>query len=185
MDTRFRTIGIALFIGAPAIFLTLGAQAWAAEPFKLKKEKAIRIDTQEYPIHLWGVHVAAPLYHEGFVYGVSMDGVLSVVDVEKGRVVYQRLLAADLFIPPGWGGGAGNGLKRASPTLAGKYIYLFGNQGTCLVIEPGREFKQVAMDRLENVVNGHQDIMASSPVFEGRRLYFRTDGYVYCIEEKQ
>ena len=76
----------------------------------------------------------------------------------------------------------------ASLALAGKYVYLFGNQGTCLVIEPGRSFKLVARNRLENVVHAgwdiHQDIMVSCPVFEGSRMYFRTDGYVYCIEEK-
>jgi hypothetical protein len=108
--------------------------------------------------------------------------VLSIADVEKGEVVYQQLLDADLLMHHGYG--AGRGGMCASPTLAGKYIYLFGNQGTCLVIEPGRSFKLVARNRLENVVNGHQDIMVSSPVFEGKRMYFRTDGYVYCIEDK-
>jgi outer membrane protein assembly factor BamB len=34
------------------------------------------------------------------------------------------------------------------------------------------------------VVNGHQDIMVSNPIFEGSRMYFRTDGHVYCIDEK-
>jgi outer membrane protein assembly factor BamB len=154
----------------------------AAEPFKLTKEKSIRIDTQRFPIWAFGETNAALLYHEGLVYCVSSDGVLSVVDVAKGKVAYQQLLDADLFMHSNYG--AGRGGMSASPTLAGKYIYLFGNQGTCLVIEPGRSFKLVARNRVENMVNGHQDIMASSPVFEDKRLYFRTDGYVYCVEEK-
>jgi outer membrane protein assembly factor BamB len=156
--------------------------ASVAEPFKLKKDKSIRIDTQRFPCWCFGEHNAALLYHDGLVYCVCGDGVLSVVDVEKGEVVYQQLLDADLSMHHGYG--AGRGGMCASPTLAGKYIYLFGNQGTCLVIEPGRSFKLVARNRLENVVNGHQDIMVSSPIFEGSRMYFRTDGYVYCIEGK-
>ena len=145
--------------------------ATAAEPFKLKKENSIRIDTQRFPIWCFGEQNAAPLYQEGLVYCVSADGVLSVVDVEKGEVVYQQLLDADLFMQHNYG--AGRGGMSANPTLAGKYIYLFGNQGTCLVIEPGRSFKLAARNRLENVVNGHQDIMVSGPVFEGNRMYFR------------
>ena len=159
----------------------------AAEPFKLKKEKSVRIDTQRFPIWCFGEQNASPLVHEGLVYCVSADGVLSVVDVGKGEVVYQQLLDADLFMHHGYG--AGRGGMSASPTLAGKHVYLFGNQGTCLMIEPGRSFKLVARNRLENEVkagwNNHQDLMASSPIFEGRRMYFRTDGYVYCIEEEK
>ena len=162
-------------------------EAWslppsAAEPFTVKKEWSLRIDTTGFPIHLFGASNSSPLYHEGLIYCVSQDGVLSVIDVEERAVVYQQLLDADSFTHVNYG--AGNGFMSASPALAGKYIYLFGNQGTCLVIEPGRSFKLVAGNRVENWVGGHQEIMVSSPVFEGSRLYFRTDGHVYCIEEK-
>ncbi len=162
----------------------LGLPVTAAEPFKLKQDKSVRIDIRGFLINGNGAHNASPLFHEGLIYSVSEDGVLTVVDVEKGKLLYQKLLNADLFSF----GGLSNGLMAASPTLAGKYIYLFGNQGTCLVIESGRSFRLHARNRLENMVTYdggiHQDIMVSSPVFEGSRLYFRTDGYVYGIKEK-
>ena len=75
----------------------------------------------------------------------------------------------------------------ASPALAGKYLYLFGNQGACLVIEPGRMYRQVAKNRVECVspMSGNcQEIMESCPVFEGKRLYYRGIENLYCIEEQ-
>ncbi|HXU20735.1 MAG TPA: hypothetical protein VN788_09160, partial [Verrucomicrobiae bacterium] len=98
---------------------------------------------------------------------------------DKGEIVYQKLLDADVYTT--FRGGMGS-----SPTLAGKYIYLFGNQGVTLVIEPGRTYKQVARNRVESCspTSHGQETMESCPVFEGNRLYYRGSENLYCIEEK-
>ena len=44
---------------------------------------------------------------------------------------------------------------------------------TTAVLAPGREFRQVAINKLEPY--------RSCPVFEGRRMYIRTAGHLYCI----
>jgi hypothetical protein len=76
----------------------------------------------------------------------------------------------------------------ASPTLAGKRIYLCDDCATTVVIEPGREYKRVAANTLENYIDAYscpfsQEATYSSPVFEGKSMYYRTPGYLYCIRE--
>ncbi len=158
--------------------------ASTAEPFKSELLKGVVIDANQF--HRWsgGWYAASPLYNEGLVYCLSEDGVLSVVDVQKQEVVYQKLLDLDLEMAHRWSppGIAQRGGAGSSPALAGKYIYIFGNHGAGVVIEPGRSFRQVARNRIEN--GGYPDVYESCPVFEGKRLYYRTAGALYCIEEK-
>ena len=115
---------------------------------------------------------------------LSIDGVLTVIDAAKGEVVYQRML--DLSPVMAHGGPLSGPLRGgcgASPTLAGKYIYIWDNQGSTLVIEPGRDFKQVARNRVEQSYGDRNECTISNPVFEGKRIYRRGDVNLYCIEE--
>ena len=125
--------------------------------------------------------------HEGLLYCLNSFGTLTVLDVERGEVVYQRQLDLEIFMPysgvllPQRG-------RQSSPTLAGKYIYIFGNQGTTLILEPGRTFKQVAKLRLENVAGVralHQEATMTNPVFEGRRMYYHAEATLYCVGQSE
>ncbi|HUW56132.1 MAG TPA: PQQ-binding-like beta-propeller repeat protein [Planctomycetota bacterium] len=121
---------------------------------------------------------ASPVYHDGLVYCLHNSGMLSVVDVEKGEVVYRRLL--DLDMGPGWS------LISPSVTFAGGRLYALSCTGTCVVFEPGREFKQVAKNRVAEAVGVGQwwqrpERFAASPVFDGKRLYLRGEAHLYCI----
>ena len=151
-----------------------------SEPFKSELMKGIVLDANRFPRWYGGWSTASPLYHEGLLYCLSEDGVLSVVETEKQEVVYQKMLDLDLEMTHV--GNPSRGGACASPALAGKYIYIFGNHGTCVVIEPGRSFRQVARNRVES--GGYPDIIASCPVFEGKRLYYRAYwGGLHCIQE--
>jgi hypothetical protein len=76
----------------------------------------------------------------------------------------------------GWAGAS------ASPTQAGKYIYLMDNQGLTIVLQPGRQYKEVAQNVLEESKEGKaQEQMVSTPIFEGSRMYYRSPNYLYCI----
>ena len=148
--------------------------------------REVPFDTDRFPHYYQPIHTASPLLHEGLLYCVNDFGVLTVVDVVKGEVIYQRLLDLDVFMPYN-GAGPLKGGVSSSPTLGGKYVYLWGNQGTCLVIEPGRTYKQVARNRLENFSPGwppHQEATMTDPVFEGERMYFRGEYTLYCIGPK-
>ncbi len=121
--------------------------------------------------------VASPLYVDGLIYRMTQGGGLLVNDAATGALAYRKVLP----LKPrtqywDWAGAA------TSPTLAGKYIYLMDNQGTTLVIEPGRQYKEVARNVLEDSGSGKDQVQSvSTPVFEGDRMYYRTPGYLYCI----
>ena len=123
---------------------------------------------------------SSPLYVDGLVYQLTQGGGLLVNDAATGALVYRKVLP----LKPrtqywNWAG------CSASPTLAGKLIYLMDNQGTTLVLQPGREYKLVAENFLAESKDGKEQAqMVSTPVFEGARMYYRTPGFLYCIGEK-
>ncbi|HUU42540.1 MAG TPA: PQQ-binding-like beta-propeller repeat protein, partial [Planctomycetota bacterium] len=91
-------------------------------------------NTDRFPYFYEPFYCASPLLHEGLLYCVNSFGVLTVVDVAAGEVVYQRLLDLEIFMPYN-GPGLLKGGASAGPTLGGKHIYIWGNQGTCVVLE--------------------------------------------------
>ncbi|KKL08031.1 hypothetical protein LCGC14_2580010, partial [marine sediment metagenome] len=101
-------------------------------------------------------HYASPVIHEGLFYALTRASVLTVLDAYTGETVYVKKL--DL-------GGKGKDEIYPSITLAGKYIYLSDRHGKTIVISPGREYKQVAVNTLEP--------FRSCPVFIGKRMYVR------------
>ncbi len=120
--------------------------------------------------------MCSPVYHEGLVYFARPDGLMFVVDVAKGQVVYTRYLKSN------WWTDRQRGQDSASMTLAGKYIYYFDIAGTCIVFEPGRTYKEVARNRIEQTTpSGYINNFKSTPIFEGNRIYFKAEDYLYCI----
>ncbi|MGE3808329.1 MAG: PQQ-binding-like beta-propeller repeat protein, partial [Gemmataceae bacterium] len=116
--------------------------------------------------------VASPLHHEGLLYLLSCGGYLQVHEAATGKLVYQQKLDMNPRVDY-----TGNPGCTASPALAGKYIYLFDNSGVTIVIEPGRQFKQVA----RNVIDNHGEQLWTCPIFDGKHLYLRTPEHLYCI----
>jgi outer membrane protein assembly factor BamB len=66
----------------------------------------------------------------------------------------------------------------ASPTLAGKLIYLLDREGVTHVVEAGRQFKEVATCPLGEPAG-------ASPVILGNRLYLRGKQHLFCIGSKE
>lgn len=139
--------------------------------------RQIKSDTSAYKMFYQEWHSASPLVHEGLVYGVNTCGLLSVFDVAAGQVLYQKLL--DLDIHQGWG------LLRPSICLGGRHVLVLGPTGTCLVLQPGRQFKQVAKNRIESLYlqygEPRQERFTATPVFDGPCLFLRGEKYLYCI----
>jgi len=61
-----------------------------------------------------------------------------------------------------------------SVTLAGKFLFVSSDNGTTVVVEPGKEYKEIARNMLEPFL--------SSPIFDGARMYIRARKALYCIE---
>ena len=105
---------------------------------------------------------ASPIYHEGLIYAVNGNCNFSVVDAKTGKLVYSDRLDFGGRVYP-------------SIAMAGKLIFVSSDNGTTVVLEPGREYKELARNTLET--------FRSSPVFEGKRMYVRTQNHLYCIGE--
>ncbi len=142
---------------------------------------------------------ASPLLHNGLIYTATCNGVLMVFDAGKMKMVYRQELPLDLFH-----GARGRQYFGTSITLAGQYIYLMGSTGVLIVIKPGRKYEEISRNRVQYLAKSgralgeymylqwnkkpcdeYQDCtMTATPVFDGSRMYFRSEENLYCIEEK-
>lgn len=110
-----------------------------------------------------GYWFPSPILHEGLIYAMNARSIFSVVDATTGQLVYERRMDF------------GGGQSYPSITLAGKYLFASSDNGTTLVLEPGREYQEIARNPLEP--------FRSSLVFEGKRMYARTTKGLWCIGE--
>jgi outer membrane protein assembly factor BamB len=155
------------------------AKLTAAHTFKMDwADNELPVDEKKNPFDRG--FVASPLFVDGLIYQVTQGGGLLVNEAATGKLAYRKVLP----LKPrthywDWAG------LSTSPTLAGKYIYLMDNQGTTLVIEPGKEYKEVVRNVIEESKDGKEQVQnVSTPVFEGSKMYYRTPGYLYCIGTK-
>jgi len=130
--------------------------------------------------------IGSPLYHDGLAYVVSEGGALAVIDVQAGKAAYAKAL--DGLSPRlTWVFVVG---ICTGPTLAGNVVHIRDDQSQTLVIAPGRSYKELARNVLwEPQPNGapqeaHQQEAQSNPIYEGGRMYYRTQGFLYCIGER-
>lgn len=123
--------------------------------------------------------ISTGVYLDGLIYRVGSNGTFAVMDAKTGQQVYRKFLGLcprlEHYISPG---------VMADLTLAGKYIYVFDDSGNAVVIQPGREFKEVARNQLLNFKDGTSEGAWRAPIFDGGRMYLRTDSMLYCIGEK-
>jgi outer membrane protein assembly factor BamB len=109
-------------------------------------------------------YYASPIYHEGLIYAITQTGIFSAIDAETGEVVYEQNLEV---------------LRQNKSTVypsvayAGGLLFVSGDNGNTMVVQPGREFRKLGQNTLER--------FRSSPVFVGDRLYIRGLEKLYCI----
>lgn len=131
----------------------------------------------------WGkMCLASPLFVDGLIYNFTEGAALSVSDAKTGQVVYKTRLDLHSRLDYSYHPGC-----TASPALGGKRVYIFDNCGGSLVLETGREYKQVARNVLENFFTNimlDDEQFVSNPVFDGNRIYIPGREYLYCIGEK-
>lgn len=114
--------------------------------------------------------VGSPLLWDGLIYLTDRDGRLAPQDVRTGQVVYSERLSGSKVN------------SMASPVLVrGKLLFLM-DEGTTVVVEPGRTFKAVGRNKLGD--SQPLDFGASPAIADGR-LYLRSQSHLYCIGEKR
>ncbi len=128
--------------------------------------------------------MSSPLYHDGLLYVVIDKSMLYVFDVVAEKLAY-RLELPFGEIPTRGDRPYGCGIC-ASPSFAAGKIFLTGNFGATLVIEPGREYKEVSRNTIDQRINYSYKTNAlegtvSCPFFDGNFIFYRAQRYLYCI----
>jgi len=93
------------------------------------------------------------------LFAVNDKGSAFCIEARTGEVVWRQRLG---------------GTFAASPIYAGGRIYLCSHKAATTVIEPAREFKQLAVNRLDGR-------MQASPAAVGGALFLRTETHLYRI----
>jgi hypothetical protein len=75
-----------------------------------------------------------------------------------------------------------------SPAVAGGKLFVTSPFGTTLILEPGRDYKELARNRIDRFQEAHykprcHEETCSNLFFDGPRIFYRSEGYLYCIED--
>jgi outer membrane protein assembly factor BamB len=114
---------------------------------------------------VWRITKAMPnqssfLLSDDLLYVISDNGIASCVEAATGQIVWKERM---------------KGNYSASPIHADGRIYFFSREGQTTVIKPGREYKVLAVNDLD------EELMAS-PAVAGKALFLRTRNHLYRIE---
>lgn len=125
--------------------------AQAADPLQLKPAWQAR-DERFY---------GSPVFHEGLLYCANQLDTLVCADAVNGQVFYSKKLGL-------------GGQIFSSACFASGNIYITSDSGNTVVVKPGRTYEEVARNSLGEVVR-------STPVFAGNRMYVRGYKNLWCI----
>jgi outer membrane protein assembly factor BamB len=109
-----------------------------------------------------GTSRTSPVLSGDKLYLISEGGILFCVDAQSGTVAWQQRVG---------------GRFSASPLYADGKLYLFGEDGESVVGEPGKEWKKLAVNKLD-------DGCMATPAVAGKALFLRTRTHLYRIEQK-
>jgi outer membrane protein assembly factor BamB len=144
--------GIVYFIDGERGSVAYKLPTEAADELKLEKAWDAKIAGNRY--------YASPLVHDGLIYAMNQAQHLNVLDAADGKVLYEQ----DLKL-----GGTG----YPSPVLAGNVVIVSSDSGNAVVLQPGREYKELGRNSLE--------FFRGNPLCIGTRMYLHARGALYCI----
>ena len=104
-------------------------------------------------------HIPSMLYHDGLLYNMHEGGIATCMEASTGEVMLQARVG---------------GSHWASPVFADGRIYFLSEEGGTIVIGTGREYTEIARNRLD------QHTQASMAV-SGGRFFIRTAGDLWAI----
>ncbi|HOX01271.1 MAG TPA: PQQ-binding-like beta-propeller repeat protein [Candidatus Paceibacterota bacterium] len=103
---------------------------------------------------------ASPILVDSLIYTAAEESFLTCLEAATGETVWTERIG---------------GKYAASPVCADGRLYFFSQEGKTVVIEPGRAFKVLATNSLE-------DGFMASPAVDGSAFYLRTRSCLYRIE---
>jgi len=121
-------------------------------------------DTHRLWTSIKGSNVTSPVYLDKHLYWMhEQRGVAYCAKVETGEVTYEERLERA-------------GQVYASALLAEGRVYYLTREGKCFVLEANPQFKQLAVNDLND-----RSTFNASPAVDGSRLLIRSDKFLYCV----
>ncbi len=105
----------------------------------------------------------SPILVGDLLFLVNSEGVAFCVEAKTGETVWKQRIGGNF---------------SASPIEADGHIYLFDEGSVTTVLEAGREFKTLAVNKLAD------EAMFASPAVAGESLFVRTEHQLYRIQQK-
>ena len=103
--------------------------------------------------------VTSPASNGELVFMITTSGMLTCVDAKDGKKVWEKDFEMEF---------------HSSPTIAGPRLYLFSQKGLAIVVEAGREYKEISRIQMP-------DVFHASPAFVDDRIYLRGLTNVWCV----
>ena len=104
----------------------------------------------------------SPILVNDELYFVNDGGVGTCLNAETGKLIWKRRFGGNF---------------SASPILADGKLYFVAEEGVTHVVEPGKQYKRLATNRINGTT-------LASPAVSGSALYLRSDKSLYRIEER-
>lgn len=135
--------------------------------------------------------ISSPVYFDGRLYFIS-GKIVRCLDAKTGERIYQSRLTSDgsSTAEPieddapgprrGGRGGRMGGQDYSSPVVAGNRMIFVTRAGEMHVVELGKEFRPLAVNRFDN---DRSDYSASPAVSDGQ-LFIRSAKALYCVGER-
>ncbi len=108
-------------------------------------------------------YTSSPVLHEGRLYTLTDNGLLSCFNAASGEPVYQQ---KRLPVPDSY---------KASPIAADGKLYLASESGVVTVIRMGDQYEVLATNSLED------QMFVASPVVADGELFLRSKTHVFAI----
>lgn len=142
---------------------------FAASGYPDKRTRAVRIPERGTRAArlLWEYrkgagYVPSPLLYDGYLYLVSDKGILTCLDPQSGRVVYE---GGRLPIPT---------FVKASPIAWDDKILLAGEDGDFFVVRAGPKYEILAHNEIDEAV-------IASPAVASGRIYIRGERHLFAV----
>ncbi len=137
-----------------------------AYAFRIPKDLDTLLDSGLEEIWHTSIHTnryyASPIAHQGLLYALSQDFVFTVLEMDTGEKVLEHKITGL------------KGVAYPSISLAGDKLFLASDTGTLVVLQPGREYKELGRSQFGE--------FRSTPIFDGEIAYLRTYSEIMAIK---
>jgi outer membrane protein assembly factor BamB len=107
-------------------------------------------------------YTTTPIAHDGLLYVLTDNGILSAYDIQTGTRVYQARLSRTA------------GAFSASPVIGAGRLYFTSEDGHVIVVRTGRKFEVLATNEMN-------EVCMATPALAGDLLLVRTKTHLYAF----